>query len=517
MRNPGKALQGVAAEDMELQELFAGMPVDPLAAGLSTGDIPDLTLDSREVVPGGLFLAVSGQACHGLDFAAQAAAAGAGAIVWEPTADGAPADPRLPAGVPALAVPGLKSRLGELADRFFASPSARVEVAGITGTNGKTTTAWLLVQALEWLGSRTGYLGTLGAGLGTAVQPGTLTTPDCITFHRRLRSLADGGARRVVAEVSSHALDQDRVAGVRFTVVAFTNLSRDHLDYHGDLDHYGAAKARLFQGQAAAAVINTGDAFGRRLAAELPRDTRLVRVAVAPGDAGADIVAAVKELSPAGLTLALSGTLGTATLRSPLWGRFNAENLVVATGMLVALGYSLPQAAAALAGCTAPPGRLERVGRGMVGKPAVVVDFAHTPDALEKVLTALREHCTGRLWCVFGCGGNRDAGKRAPMGAVAARLADQVVLTSDNPRDEDPGRILADILAGVPDRRSVRVQPDRARAIREAIGAADAGDVVLIAGKGHETVQVEAGETRPFSDQAVALEALGEAVPGVTP
>jgi UDP-N-acetylmuramoyl-L-alanyl-D-glutamate--2,6-diaminopimelate ligase len=497
-------MTGLAPQPVAARALLARLAP---AAG---GQLPDglaftgLATDSRRVVPGSLFIAVPGTRRHGLEFVADAVAGGAAAVAW----DAARPAPALPAGVAGLPLPGLDGRLGEVADAFFASPSRELRVAGITGTNGKTTVAWLAQQAFAHLGRAAGYMGTLGYGCGTDVAAGGLTTPDCVEFHRRLRELADRKVATVCAEISSHALDQGRVDGVRFPLVAFTNLSRDHLDYHGTMDAYFAAKARLFQRGAGTAVVNVGDAWGRRLAAMPMPGTALLTVALgSDAQPAAALRGQVTEQGLHGLTLEIWGEFGRATLASHLWGRFNAENLLVALGLVLAEGYPLARAVTALAASGPPPGRMERVVAAGPG-PAVVVDFAHTPDALAKALEALREHCRGRLWCVFGCGGDRDPGKRAPMGAAAVAGADCVVVTSDNARSEAPGDIIAAILAGIPAGSRVRVEPDRAAAIAAAIAGAGADDVVLIAGKGHETWQEAGGQRVPFADAAVARAAL---------
>ncbi|MBM4220642.1 MAG: UDP-N-acetylmuramoyl-L-alanyl-D-glutamate--2,6-diaminopimelate ligase [Gammaproteobacteria bacterium] len=489
----------VCDKDMDLRMLFDGFGVE-----VPQREIVDITTESLSVRRGGLFLALRGSKHHGLEFVPQALAAGPSAIAWEPDA-GIPV-PALPPEICGFAVPGLGHHLGEIANRFFATPSAAMAVMGITGTNGKTTVAWLVTQALGRLGEPAGYMGTLGHGLGTDIRSGLLTTPGCITLHRQLRELADAGARHAVMEVSSHALDQQRVDGVHFSTVAFTNLGRDHLDYHHDMQHYAAAKARLFKVGARTAVINLDDAFGQTLAASLPSATACLGVSMA-GDSAAGLRVTSLEAGADGLVLEFGGEYGTARLESRLWGRFNAENLLLAAGILLAEGQPLARIVAALAECTAPPGRMQRVP-GAAGQPAVLVDFAHTADALRKALEAARAHCCGRLWCVFGCGGNRDSGKRAPMGGAAVELADQVIVTDDNPRDEDSRQIIADILAGMDSRETVQVIPDRATAIQRAIHSAGPDDVVLLAGKGHEQTQIVAGVSRPFSDAAVAAAAL---------
>ncbi len=489
----------VSHSDMDLHKLFKGLGAEAPAL-----DVVDITLDSRTAVSHGLFIACRGARQHGLDFVGDALRAGVGAVAWEPGESLRP--PALPASVASVPVPRLRDQLGEVANRFFARPSEALQVTGITGTNGKTTTAWLVTEAIGHLGVSAGYLGTLGHGLIGQLSPAGLTTPDCISFHRWLRVLADAGAGHVVAEVSSHALDQERVAGVRFATVAFTNLTRDHLDYHPDLAAYGAAKARLFGLGATTAVVNLDDAFGRDLAARLPAATRLVGVSLG-GAADATLAGSLQAVEPEGLVLELRTGEKVVRLQSTLWGRFNAENLVLAAGILVAQGWSLPQVAAALGQCSPPPGRMERVP-ALPGQPAVLVDFAHTPDALRKALAAVREHCAGKVWCVFGCGGDRDRGKRAPMGAAAVSGADRVIVTDDNPRTEDPQQIIADILSGVGALDRLQVVPDRAAAIERAIRLARPGDAVLIAGKGHETVQITGGIRRPFADVEVARLAL---------
>jgi len=491
---------------MTLGELMG----DAAPAALAARRVADLTLDSRSVVPGSLFLAVPGTREHGLQHAPAAAAAGATLVAWEPV-DGVSV-PVLPAGCEAFPVPGLRRHLGALADRFFGRPSRRLAVVGVTGTNGKTTCANLVAGALERLGRRAGVIGTLGSGPVGALRSAALTTPDVIEVHRTLAEFVGQGLQAVAMEVSSHALDQGRVDAVRYAVAAFTNLSRDHLDYHGDLETYAECKARLFlEHRPAASVINVDDEFGRSLFARLGKETRGIAVGRdAAGDG--DAVRLVRLAARAdGLVLRLDGAFGEIGLRSPLVGEFNAENLALAFAVLLALDADASAAADALAGVTAPAGRMEAFA-----DPArdvlAVVDYAHTPDALAKALAALRSHCRGRLWCVFGCGGERDRGKRPDMGRVAEQLADELVITDDNPRGEDGRSIVADILTGIDDVGAVRIERDRAAAIRQALGAAQPGDVVLIAGKGHEEVQLVAGERRPFSDRVLAASLTGGAL-----
>ncbi|MFM1885347.1 MAG: hypothetical protein RL026_504 [Pseudomonadota bacterium] len=471
-------------------------------------DITDLAIDSREVAPGSLFLACRGGRGHGLDHLAQALAAGARAVLWEPE-DGRPA-PELPPTVVGLPWPGLRDQAGEIADRFFGHPSRRMAVVGITGTNGKTTTAWLLAQALRAAGRPAAYVGTLGAAFDGELQPGTHTTPDAVNLQRQLAAFAARGAACVALEVSSHALDQGRTAGVHFDAAVFTNLSRDHLDYHGSMAAYGAAKARLFASDALRlAVVNVDDGFGRTLLAKCaaPQRMAVARQQVPePGKAATWLRAGPARTTPGGLAFTLDSSFGTTEVSAPLVGDFNIDNLLAVLAVLLGSGLGIAQAVAAVSSVSAPPGRLEAFGGGDL--PLVVVDYAHTPDALAKVLAALRAQGTGRLLCVFGCGGERDAGKRPQMGRIAAEGADLVVLTDDNPRGEASASILAAIRAGIPASTPLQVVPDRALAIETALAEARAGDIVLVAGKGHENWQIIGAERRPFSDQAVVAQAL---------
>jgi len=478
-----------------------------------SASVTDLTLDSREVRPGGLFLALQGGKYHGLEFAADAAARGASAILWEPGENVAP--PTLAAPVFNAAVPGLHKLVGRIADRFFGWPSSHLSVVGITGTNGKTTCAYLLAQCLQRLGTEAAYAGTLGWGRIEALERPTHTTPDAITMHRELAQLKSMGVRSVAMEVSSHALDQDRVAGVRFQCAAFTNLSRDHLDYHASMQAYGEAKTRLFAVEGLQhVVINIGDEFGRSFAQSYAGRAPLTAVWIGAGEfawlAERSVYARGVTVDMQGIALHIEGSFGSLDLHTKLLGRFNAENAVVVLACLISLGVSLQDAAKALAQCSAAPGRMEVIETAARGKPLAVIDYAHTPDALAKALSALREHCSGALWCVFGCGGDRDPGKRPIMGAIADELADEIIVTDDNPRSEDPQAITQAIAAGIR-QRSARVIHDRAEAIGTALRAAAPSDVVLIAGKGHEDYQIYGETRRSFSDRSEALRYLGAA------
>jgi len=477
---------------VRLDTLLAGVAEAPAIA------INGLAMDSREVGDGDAFVALKGGSRHGLEHLPQAVARGARAVLWDPE------EGRVPeaGAIASIAVRQLRDRLGAIADRFYDSPSSGLTVAGVTGTNGKTTCAWLLAGAILRLARRGAYMGTLGAGFPPDLADGSLTTPDVVTLHRQLRVLRDAGATHVAMEVSSHALDQRRIDGVRMRVAAFCNLTRDHLDYHGTMERYARAKERLFGLPGLEhAVINTGDPVGAEFARRLGAGVTLTAVAVGGSVPPGRRFVHVSRVIPAagGLELEVTGHFGSRRLRSRLIGGFNAENLAVTLGVLLAWDFGVDEALAALAGCDAPPGRME--SHPLSNGALAVVDYAHTPDALGKALSALRAHARGRVTVVFGCGGERDPGKRALMGEAAERLADQVVVTDDNPRGEDADRIVAMILSGLRDPARARVLRDRAQAIGAALDEARAGDVVLIAGKGHENYQQVGNERRPFSDR----------------
>jgi len=459
--------------------------------------VSELVSDSRRAMPGTVFAAYPGEARDGRDFIAQAVAQRVDGVLWE--ADHYQWDPAL--AIPNAGVPGLKNRIGEIAAHVYGEPSRALHMVGVTGTNGKTSVAHWVAQAFSQLGRKTAVIGTAGNGFPGALTPALNTTPDAIELQQRLAHFRQQGATACAMEVSSHGLAQGRLNGTQFSIAVLTNLSRDHLDYHGDMDSYAAAKARLFSWPGLEwVVLNVDDAFGQRLEAE----TRLASVA-GYGFQRGTVVGEKLRLSQAGLHLAVRTDWGNAEVDAPLLGRFNAANLLAVLTTLLISGVRLDDACRVLAHVTPPPGRMQTLGGN--AHPLVVVDYAHTPDALKKVLATLREIVSGgRLICVFGCGGNRDRGKRPLMGQAAVAGADEVWITSDNPRNEDPRRIIDDILAGTGD--TPHVEPDRARAIFEAIGGAHHGDVVVIAGKGHEDYQEIAGERQPFSDVAVAGKAL---------
>ncbi len=460
--------------------------------------VVDLTLDSRTVVPGALFMALTGTSQDGRRFISDAVARGAAAIVSESAPDG-----RL-GSVPIIACPGLRPLVGTIADRFYGGPSGALSVIGITGTNGKTTTSHLIAQALSTR-KPCAVIGTLGNGFPGALLPADRTTPDAVSLHRWLDRFRREGAQAVSVEVSSHALDQGRVGGVRFTGAVFTNLTRDHLDYHGDMARYGEAKALLFAlPELEFAVLNSDDPFSATLRGRLRPQARPWFY----GNTG-DVRIRDAHATTKGLDIDFVVPEGSVALRSPLIGRFNVHNLAAALTALLASGWKARDAADALATVAPIPGRMEPV-LGRADQPFVVVDYAHTPDALEKALGGARAHAGGRVVCVFGCGGDRDRGKRALMGACASRFADIAIVTHDNPRHEDPERIIADILSGVPDCGRARfiVIADRQAAIAHALREASAGDVVVIAGKGHEEYQQFGDRRVPYSDRLTARQLL---------
>ena len=473
--------------------------------------IERLTADSRRCAPGVAFFAYPGEASDGRRYIADALERGAAAVLWE--AEGFSWDSGW--RVPNVAVSGLKAQAGVLAHEFYGRPTESLWVCGVTGTNGKTSCSQWIAALLGRQGMKTAVIGTLGSGFPGALGAERNTTPDALETHARLAQFLREGAQGVAMEASSHGLAQGRLNGVRFDCALFTNLSQDHLDYHGTLEAYGEAKARLFDAPGlAAAVLNLDDVVGVRLAQRLAaRGIRTIgyalsQAAIAPGSVTEYIAA--REIRPdsGGSLVSLVSSWGPLEVRINQPGRFNVANALGVLGCLIVRGLPYTDAAPLLSALPSLPGRMQRLGGDR--QPLVFIDYAHTPDALEKVLLALRPLADargGNLVAVFGAGGDRDPGKRAPMGAAASRHADRLVLTSDNPRNEDPLAILAQVRSGVT--APCRVEADRAAAIETAVHLAGMSDVVLIAGKGHETVQEIAGRVLPFSDAAIAAAALG--------
>ena len=464
-------------------------------ASLPDIEISQLVLDSREITPGDAFIAIPGTQQDGRQFISTAFTQGAVAVLCEADDQSTLTDSRV------IMLPALRSKLGELADRFYGSPSHAQTVIAATGTNGKTSVVDLTAQMLRQTRGAAGSIGTLGARLDQQPQSATNTTPDCLALHRQLSQWRAENVSYVTLEASSHALDQGRLDGLSIDVGVFTNLSRDHLDYHGTMQDYCDAKLRLFRDfNPTTRIYNADD----QAVAAHPDIWCEGGLGISAHSGGAEVTFEVLQTAP--LTLKLSTPWGGGEIQTALAGRFNAFNIVAAISIALSLGVSLEDALIAAAAAAPVEGRLQRVGKE--NDVAVVIDYAHTPDALERALAALIESKQdGAIWVVFGCGGDRDKGKRPEMGRIACRLADRVVVTSDNPRSEKPEQIVEDILRGCED-GSPLVEIDRAAAIAMAVAAAEQGDTVLIAGKGHEDYQEIQGARLPFSDLAHATESL---------
>ncbi len=479
--------------------------------------VTGIASDSRLLGEGYLFLAVAGLTNHGLDFLDEARRAGACAIAWDSSTGQQPAD----TGIPLVAIDDLAGKLGAIADRFYGQPSRQLEVIGVTGTNGKTTVAWMIAQAAGLLGETCGYLGTLGFGVGEVQGAEGMTTPPAVELHGRLAEFVDAGARYAAVEVSSHALSQARVDGVRFDTAIFTNLTRDHLDYHADMREYFESKARLFlECDPRHRIVSIDTEYGLQLAASCGPDVVTVSTQLDKVPNGRPYLFLRSVVATQrGSDVAFTSTWGDGRFSLPMPGEFNVANAALVLALLLAKGVPLDDACDVMSQLGGVPGRMQRVAVDAVERPmqrvamegpAVFVDYAHTPTALDLALRALRAHCRGSLWCVFGCGGDRDAGKRPLMGAAAEQRSDHVVVTNDNPRSENPQLIIDDIVAGLARPDAATVIADRAAAIAWTIAQAGAADVVLIAGKGHENYQEADGERIPFSDYAVAAQALAK-------
>ena len=486
--------------------------------------ITRLVTDSRAIAPGDTFIAYPGSKADGRQFIKQAIANGANAVIWEALGFSWNEAWQLPN----LAVVDLRHHAGEIADHVYGSPSQKMWMVGITGTNGKTSCCHWIAQSFCALDKKTALIGTLGNGFPSALQPTLNTTPDAIRLQELLADYLAQGAQAVAMEVSSHALEQGRVNGVQFDVALLTNLSRDHLDYHGDMHSYAAAKRRLFDWQQLKyVVLNLDDAFGAEIAEQL-QDKEVEVVGYGLNDAALTLAerlglrmvyGGALRMDTQGFSLQIHSSWGGGELHNTLIGRFNVANLLGVMAVLLVSGVTLSNALHELSHISAVPGRMQTFGNG--DRPTVVVDYAHTPDALEKVLQAVREVVRrkivgihdGKVICVFGCGGDRDRGKRPMMGAIAAKLADVSIITSDNPRSEAPLDIIAAIVSGITSGRretngTYQIIEDRASAIAQAVLSAHATDIVLIAGKGHESYQEVRGVKYPFSDAEVAQRAL---------
>jgi UDP-N-acetylmuramoyl-L-alanyl-D-glutamate--2,6-diaminopimelate ligase len=472
-----------------LERLIAATKPTEVVGGAPV-EVEDLVYDTRAVRPGALFFCVPGSRVDGHELGGEAVAAGAVALVVERPLD---------VPVPQLVVPDARTAMALASDEFFGRPTDELQVAGVTGTNGKTTTVFVLYSVLAAAGRSPGMLGTVESRVGGERRPAVRTTAEAIDLQRSFRAMLEAGDRSCAMEATSHGSELGRLLGVRFQVLVFTNLTQDHLDFHGTMERYFDAKRRLFTDvdPPPPAVINVGDAYGRRLANELQqRGGPLVTFGLVED---ADVRADELEATAAGIRFRSGGL----ELRSRLRGRFNVENLLGVVAAARVLGVDDDAIAEGIFAAAGVPGRFEAVDEGQPF--TVLVDYAHTPDSLENVLRSAREVTTNRLICVFGCGGDRDRGKRPVMGRLARELADVAIVTSDNPRSEDPLAIIEEIVAGSD---GFEIEPDRRAAITQAIELAEPGDVVLIAGKGHEQGQEAAGRTLPFDDREVAREAL---------
>jgi UDP-N-acetylmuramoyl-L-alanyl-D-glutamate--2,6-diaminopimelate ligase len=463
-------------------------------------ELQQLQLDSRKVGPGDVFLAIPGVQQHGKQFIAQALQQGAALVL---TDEGQYDDNRI------LVLPELTQLLPALVANFYQQPARKLQLVGITGTNGKSSTAFFINQLAEQLAQQAEVIGTLGYGPCNKLTPLPNTTPHYVDIQRILAQAVADGTQLVAMEVSSHALVQQRVAGLLFDVAVFTNLTRDHLDYHGSMAEYGAAKALLFTPQLArAAVLNVSDEFGRKLAAQSELPVWAYGKAEHCQGYNRYLAYADVQATADGYSLQLSSHAGEHSLYLPLLGEFNIQNALAAMTSMLVLGYDLTSVVAACAALTAVPGRMEQFG--FKQHVTAVIDYAHTPDALRQALQSLRLHCKGRIWCVFGCGGDRDRGKRPLMGQLAEQHADHIIITADNPRSEDVMAICNDIAAGMSPDARYQIEPERQSAIKLALISAQAGDVVLIAGKGHETLQIIGSEHRQYDERAFLRQLVTE-------
>jgi len=491
-------------------------------------EISGLSLDSRTTREGDVFFACSGGSVDGRDFIDHAIEKGAKAVICEETPETTKSGVSLSArtvkgeAIPIIVIPELSQSLGVIAGAFYGYPSQSMKMVGVTGTNGKTTCAQYIARALQLAGRSCGVMGTLGVGFPDQLVSSTHTTVDALTLAKHLSEFRDAQAEAVAMEVSSHGLAQYRVDGIAFDIAVFTNLTHDHLDYHGDFETYWQAKQRLFEWPGLAhAVVNANDAYGRQLLKQLSSST----VEVLPYYIADEIMPdALSEIGKRaviaenircelkGINAYVKTPWGEGELKSTLLGRFNVSNLLAVLSVLCLMEVPLSEALEHLSALGTVRGRMQTLGGGK--QPLIVVDYAHTPDALEKVLCALREHTQGHLWCVFGCGGNRDQEKRPMMGKIAERYSDQLVITNDNPRTEDPQSIVEEIKTGLLCPWAAEIEYDRGAAIAHAIDCAQSGDIVLIAGKGAEDYQEIGSERNNFSDEEQARLQLGESVGG---
>ena len=459
--------------------------------------------DSRYVNKGTVFFAVKGLSSDGCDFIESAINSGACAVVYEPPYDLS----NIETSIPIIAVDDLKLEIANIVSRHYESSINEMSIIGVTGTNGKTTVSWLIHQGFKKIGYKSGYIGTLGYGLEN-LNLNELTTPSCMKLHKILSEFQNSGVEYVVMEISSHAIDQKRIEGINFNTVIFTNLSRDHIDYHGNMENYGETKAKLFlERQSKIKIININDSFGRSLIERV--DEEVISTSIEPINIDKDKFISVTkyETNGSGFDIDLKSSWGTFKTHVPLLGTFNIENVIQTIALFLSHGFSLSKIQIIIEGMKAPSGRMESVDMDNNHLlPKVLVDFSHTPDALKLSLQSIRDHYDGKIWCVFGCGGDRDRGKRKMMGNIAERYADYVIVTSDNPRNENPEKIISDILEGISSK--VETIVSREEAINFAIMKANKNEIILITGKGHESYQKIGEETLEFSDHKISKKSL---------
>lgn len=495
---------------MNLDKLLDGVIADEKFKKIT---ITGINQDSRKIKSGNLFIALNGEHVNGVEYINNAIEQGAAAILWDATTDASSNVDVIKinwrktsnADVPIIAVTDLKQKTSEFASRFFGYPSHQISVCGITGTNGKTSCGHFIAQAIS-VDEPCGLLGTLGSGIYNNLTETGYTTPDAVTCQQWLNEVQFKRAKFAVMEVSSHALVQGRVNSIHFNSAVFTNLSHEHLDFHGDMKNYLQAKLKLFTLPGLKnAVVNIDAAAGRTIVNQLADTVRCIRYGL-DNEYEAEVMASNLKLNDEGLTMQVKTPWGEGELKSPIMGRFNASNLLAVLSVLLLHGIEFNEALKRLSKLNNVPGRMQCLGGNK--KPLVIVDYAHTPDALEKVLNSLREHTQNQIWCVFGCGGDRDKAKRPVMGSIAEAKADYVVLTNDNPRNENPESIISDIKAGMHTNKNIFIENDRYTAIHYAINQAKKGDVVLIAGKGHENYQLIGDKKYPFNDVEEASKQL---------
>ena len=476
-------------------------------------EIKGITLDSRKVQPGYAFVALEGQLDHGLVYAEAALNRGAVVVICDAQFDTYCQQilTSLMVRVACVPVNNLQSKLGEIANKFFDKPSQEIFVTGVTGTDGKTSVSHFIAQAMNKAESPSAVIGTLGNGVIDKLEESTHTTPDVISLHEMMDDFKQRGISNVAMEVSSHGLDQERIVGIDFNVAVLTNLSRDHLDYHGDLESYKQAKKKLFSNKAEQTlVLNADDDFGDELFAELEAEKTIWLYGLDEKKVkSTKLYAYASEIENQsdGIKFLLESSHGTSAVCLKLIGEFNIYNVLACFCVLIESGVNFNHAVKRLEKLHTVAGRMELLTKP--GKPSVVIDYAHTPEALKQALINVRKHANGKVICVFGCGGDRDEGKRPIMAIAAEELSDLVVVTNDNPRNESPEKIIEDIQKGIKNELHLIIEMDRKKAIQQSINMAGEGDLVLIAGKGHETYQIIGSEKQPFNDKEIALDAMG--------